>query len=88
MFDITNFNIDDYSSFTNVDVVPLCKYYVNSFERFPKIRVVTYQYPDDEYRYITEEQYISSDDKLFFHVYDAILYEYNIDLTDEPFKYI
>lgn len=76
-----DFNIDDYSSFYNVKVVN-----VNKFER---VRHLTYEYRDYEIGYLIEEDaFVSSDNKLFFHLYDAIQYEYNIDLCKEPLIYI
>jgi hypothetical protein len=75
------YNPIDYSSFYNVRVKRISK--------FKRIKRLTYEYKDFETGYfIEEEEFISSDNKLFFHFYDAVLHEYKIDLSNQPFEYI
>jgi hypothetical protein len=62
---------------------------VNNIPKFKRVKCLTYEYRDYETGYfIEEDQYITNDNKLFFHLYDAVLHEYNINLADEPLIYI
>jgi hypothetical protein len=62
---------------------------VSNIPKFERVKHLTYEYRDYEIGcFIEEEEFISNDNKLFFHLYDAVLHEYNIDLTKEPLVYI
>lgn len=82
------FKLEDYTSFYNLSITDINKKHpvYNWYHHYNKVKVLTYDYRDYETGYlIQEEMFIASNNKMFFNIFDAIKYEYNIDLIEIDF---